>query len=108
MVSKEDMAKGYVEQVRSQLNQLKNQVAALEQHIQECEEGLSDESPPESEQNHRQKASRITPLASGVGCLRMAGSRFPYWRKVVDNFNNLLRIGVSNICKEIFWISFIR
>ncbi len=52
MVTKEDMAKGYVEQVRSQLNQLKNQVAALEQHIQECEEGLSDESPPESEQNH--------------------------------------------------------
>ncbi len=52
MVSKEDMAKGYVEQVRSQLTQLKNQVAALEQHVQECEDGLSDESPPESEQNH--------------------------------------------------------
>jgi len=49
MVSKEDMAKGYVEQVRSQLTQLKNQVAALEQHIQECEEGLSDESPPEGQ-----------------------------------------------------------
>ena len=35
MVSKEDMAQGYVEQVKTQLAQLKNQVAALEQHVQE-------------------------------------------------------------------------
>ena len=49
MVSKEDMANGYVEQIRSQLTQLKNQVAALEQHVQECEEGLSDGVTPEGE-----------------------------------------------------------
>ena len=101
MVSKEDMAKGYVEQVRSQLTQLKNQVAALEQHVQECEEGLSDESPPEGQQNHppRNRESVVS------GWLALD---FPFWRKVVDNFNVLLRIGVSNICKETFWVSFNR
>jgi|TARA_R110000824_G_scaffold281697_1_gene470004 peptidoglycan hydrolase CwlO-like protein len=49
MVSKEDMAQGYIEQIKSQLTQLKNQVAALEQHVKECEDGLSDESPPEGQ-----------------------------------------------------------
>jgi len=44
MVSKEDMANAYVEQVKRNLEQLKSQVAALEEHIKECEEVNVDES----------------------------------------------------------------
>jgi len=44
MVSKEDMANAYVEQVKRNLEQLKSQVASLEEHIKECEEVNVDES----------------------------------------------------------------
>ena len=42
MVSKEDMARAYVEQVKNNLEQAKAQVAALEQHLKDCEEATAD------------------------------------------------------------------
>lgn len=37
MVTKEDMAKAYVEQVKAKIVELNAQVKALEQHLTECE-----------------------------------------------------------------------
>ena len=37
MVTKEDMAKAYVEQVRAKIAELNTQLKALEQHLTECE-----------------------------------------------------------------------
>ena len=45
MVSKDNMAMAYVEQLRSNLEQTKAQVVALEQHLKECEEVLGDPPP---------------------------------------------------------------
>ena len=42
MISKEDMARAYVEQVKSNIEQAKAQVAALEQHLKECEKATAD------------------------------------------------------------------
>jgi hypothetical protein len=42
MVSKDNMVTAYVEQVRSNLEQTKAQVVALEQHLKECEEAIAE------------------------------------------------------------------
>ena len=47
MVSKDDMARAYVEQVKVNLEQAKSQVAALEQHLKDCEEAAAAADSPE-------------------------------------------------------------
>ena len=42
MVSKDNMAMAYVEQLRNNLEQTKAQVIALEQHLKECEEAIAE------------------------------------------------------------------
>ena len=47
MVSQEDMARGYAAGIRDQIERTRAQLAALEQHLAECEESLPQEEVPE-------------------------------------------------------------
>ena len=44
MVSKDNMAQAYVDQLRSNFEQAKANADALAQHLKECEEALADSS----------------------------------------------------------------